>query len=73
MYQSIIENVHEYQQFLFSDSEQIRENHRQKEKAIKDFNDFVARTSNYTLLKAARERQELSIDASRVANNYKQS
>lgn len=52
---------------------QIRENHRQKEKALKDFSDYVARTSNYILLKAAKERQELSIDASRVANNYKQS
>lgn len=31
--------------------EQIRENHRQKEKAIKSFSDFVARTSNHLLLK----------------------
>lgn len=52
---------------------EIRENHRQKEKAIKDFNEYVARTSNYVLLKAAKERQELSIDASRVATNYKDS
>ena len=50
---------------------QIRENHRQKEKAIKKFHEFVARTSNYMLLKAAKERQDLSIDASRVQNNYK--
>ncbi|XP_013410709.1 cilia- and flagella-associated protein 69 [Lingula anatina] len=49
---------------------EIRENHRQKEKAINDFADFVARTSNYSLLKAARERQELSVDASRVQNRY---
>lgn len=30
---------------------QIRENHRQKEKAMNDFTDFVARTSNFQLLK----------------------
>ena len=49
---------------------QIRENHRQKEKAISDFQAFVARTSNYMLLQAAKQRQELSIDASRVQNSF---
>ncbi|XP_046371006.1 cilia- and flagella-associated protein 69-like [Haliotis rufescens] len=49
---------------------EIRENHRQKEKALSDFSDYVARTSNYTLLKAAKERQEISIDASRVQGGY---
>lgn len=49
---------------------QIRENHRQKEKAIRDFNEYVARTSNHMLLQAAKKRQELSIDASRVQTNY---
>jgi len=62
------------QQDLIDEQEnyaEIRENHRQKEKAIKRFHEFVARTSNYMLLKAAKERQDLSVDASRVQNNYK--
>ncbi|XP_064647870.1 cilia- and flagella-associated protein 69-like isoform X2 [Lineus longissimus] len=50
---------------------EIRENHRQQEKALTDFADYVARTSNYSLLKAAKERQELSIDASRIQARYK--
>lgn len=50
----------------------IRENHRQKEKAIGDFNDYVSRTSNFTLLKAAKDRQEISIDASRMQPKYKE-
>jgi len=50
----------------------IRENHRQKEKAIADFNDYVSRTSNFALLKAAKERQEISIDASRMQPKYKE-
>ncbi|KAH9499307.1 Cilia- and flagella-associated protein 69 [Bulinus truncatus] len=45
---------------------QIRENHRQKEKEIADFTQFVARTSNFQELKAAKEKQEISIDASRM-------
>ncbi|KAK2187769.1 hypothetical protein NP493_155g04048 [Ridgeia piscesae] len=45
---------------------EIRENHRQTERMIDKFNDYVARTSNYGMLKAAKERQQLSIDASRV-------
>lgn len=35
----------------FSTILQMRENHRQKEKAIADFNDYVARTSNFAVLK----------------------
>ncbi|ELU15468.1 hypothetical protein CAPTEDRAFT_176397 [Capitella teleta] len=64
----------QHQQDLIDEQEQyaeIRENHRQKEKAIKNFNEFVARTSNHLLLRAAKERQELSVDASRVQSNYK--
>lgn len=30
---------------------QIRENYRQKEKSLNDFTEFIARTSNYTILK----------------------
>lgn len=52
---------------------EIRENYRQKEKALTDFTDYVARTSNYGLLKAAKERQEYSIEASRIPNEYKKS
>lgn len=29
---------------------QVKENHRQEEKAFKDFSDFVERTSDYTVL-----------------------
>jgi hypothetical protein len=35
---------------FFSPS-QIRENYRQQEKAMKNFSEYVARTSNYSLLK----------------------
>ncbi|VDI03562.1 Hypothetical predicted protein [Mytilus galloprovincialis] len=51
---------------------EIRENYRQKEKQLSDWTDFVARTSNFQLLKAAKERQKLSVDASRVQNNYRE-
>ncbi|XP_062615202.1 cilia- and flagella-associated protein 69-like [Saccostrea cucullata] len=51
---------------------EIRENHRQKEKALNDFTDFVARTSNYQLLKAAKKRQALSIEASLMGNRYRE-
>ncbi|XP_064613736.1 cilia- and flagella-associated protein 69-like [Liolophura sinensis] len=50
---------------------EIRENHRQKEKALNDFTEFVARTSNYTVLKAAKERQELSVEASRIQPKFR--
>lgn len=50
---------------------EIRENHRQREKALADFADYVARTSNFQFLKAAKERQEISIDASRVQPKYR--
>ncbi|CAH1788088.1 unnamed protein product [Owenia fusiformis] len=62
------------QQDLLDEQEfyaEIRENHRQKEKALNDFADYVARTSNYSLLRAAKERQDLSVDASRVQTEYK--
>ncbi|KAL5007038.1 hypothetical protein ScPMuIL_015844 [Solemya velum] len=52
---------------------EIRENYRQKEKSLNDFTEFIARTSNYTILKAAKERQALSIDASRIQTRYKDS
>ncbi|XP_052683421.1 cilia- and flagella-associated protein 69-like [Crassostrea angulata] len=51
---------------------EIRENHRQKEKAMNDFTDFVARTSNFQLLKAAKKRQALSIEASLMGNKYRE-
>ncbi|CAG5115816.1 unnamed protein product [Candidula unifasciata] len=51
---------------------EIRENHRQKEKAMADFTDYVARTSSFAVLKAAKERQELSIDMSRIHPKYRE-
>ncbi|XP_022085503.1 cilia- and flagella-associated protein 69-like [Acanthaster planci] len=61
------------QQDLLEEQEmyaEIRENHRQKEKAIKRWNNYVARTSNYSLLKAAKTDQDLSINASRVQTDF---
>lgn len=52
---------------------QIRENHRQQERQIKNFKELMMRTSKHSELKAARERQTLSIDASRIQNNRKSS
>lgn len=36
---------------------QVKENHRQEEKALKDFSDYVNRTSDYTVLKVSLHRQ----------------
>ena len=47
---------------------QLRETHQQKEKALAAFAAFVARTSNYAELCAAKERQFHAIDASRLAS-----
>ncbi|PAA75987.1 hypothetical protein BOX15_Mlig017060g2, partial [Macrostomum lignano] len=51
------------EQALYSE---LREDHRQKEKAINDFSDFVARTSDYSKLREAKTRQLASIEASRI-------
>lgn len=64
------------QQDLIDEQEyfaEIRERHRLKEKASRDFADFMSRTSKYMILKTAKERQKLSIDASRVQTNFKAS
>lgn len=44
---------------------QIRENHRQHDRECKKFTELVARTSKHSVLKAAKDRQALSIEASR--------
>lgn len=49
--------------------ESIKENHRQEEKAFKDFCDYVNRTSDYTVLTAAKRRQMSAIEASRLQDN----
>lgn len=49
---------------------ELRDNYKQQEKAINDWTDFVARTSNYQVLRVAKEKQEQSVDASRI--NIKQ-
>ncbi|XP_058948319.1 cilia- and flagella-associated protein 69 [Pocillopora verrucosa] len=46
--------------------ESIKESHRQEEKAYKDFCDYVDRTSDYAVLKAAKEKQLSTIEASRL-------
>ncbi|XP_078375930.1 cilia- and flagella-associated protein 69-like [Oculina patagonica] len=46
--------------------ESIKENHRQEEKAFKDFCDYVDRTSDYTVLTATKRKQLSAIDASRL-------
>jgi len=48
---------------------QIRESHRQREKMTKDYTDYIERTSKHMMLKAAKERQELAIAASRINTN----
>ncbi|XP_071812719.1 cilia- and flagella-associated protein 69-like [Apostichopus japonicus] len=44
---------------------QIRENHKQAENTLEKWQDYVARTSNYELLKSAKKLQDLSIHQSR--------
>ncbi|KAJ7389807.1 hypothetical protein OS493_028775 [Desmophyllum pertusum] len=46
--------------------ESIKENHRQEEKVFKDFCDYVDRTSDYTVLTAAKRKQLSAIDTSRL-------
>ncbi|KAF6022274.1 CFAP69 [Bugula neritina] len=50
---------------------EIRENYKQKEKAINDWTEYVTRTSNHNVLKAAREKQEQSVEASRINVKHK--
>ena len=45
----------------------LRENHRQKEKNIQHFQEFVERTSNYEKLKMAKRNQSVNIEASRIS------
>lgn len=45
---------------------ETRDNYKQQEKAINDWTDYVARTSNFAVLKAAKAKQEQSVDASRI-------
>ncbi|XP_071803414.1 cilia- and flagella-associated protein 69-like [Asterias amurensis] len=64
------------QQDLLEEQEmyaEIRENHRQKEKSIKRWNTYIARTSNYSMLKAAKTSQDLSITASRIQTEFLES
>lgn len=46
--------------------ESVKENHRQEEKALKDFSDYVNRTSDYTVLKAVKRKQLSAIQSSRL-------
>lgn len=50
---------------------EIRENNRQKEMNQNSWAEFVSRTSSYNLLKAAKLRQDLSIDLSRLQKIYR--
>ncbi|XP_030849365.1 cilia- and flagella-associated protein 69 [Strongylocentrotus purpuratus] len=57
------------QQALLEEQElysEIKENHKQREKSIKKWDDFVARTSNYAILKNSKGRQDVAIDDSRA-------
>ncbi|XP_077978018.1 cilia- and flagella-associated protein 69-like [Glandiceps talaboti] len=51
---------------------EIRENHRQKEKAIRDWNDYIARVSNYEYLKDSKRRMDSSIENSRNQTRYRE-
>ncbi|CAB4031145.1 Hypothetical predicted protein, partial [Paramuricea clavata] len=44
----------------------IIENHKQREKAFNDFYDYVNRTSDYSVLKASKEKQLTDIESSRL-------
>ena len=50
---------------------EIRDVHRQREKKMRDFGEFISRTSKHMLLRAAKEKQDLSIEASRVQGHGK--
>lgn len=50
---------------------EVRDNYKQQEKAINDWTEYVSRTSNYHVLKAAKEKQEQSVDASRISFKHK--
>jgi len=50
---------------------EIRDNHRQQEKAINDWAEYIARTSKHPILKAAKQKQEQSVEASRIATKHK--
>ncbi|XP_072017652.1 cilia- and flagella-associated protein 69-like isoform X2 [Amphiura filiformis] len=61
------------QQDLLDEQEmyaEIRENHRQKEKSLKKWDDYVARTSNYNLLKEVKSSQDQAIEDSRLEADY---
>ncbi|KAI8483595.1 Cilia and flagella associated protein 69 [Branchiostoma belcheri] len=61
------------QQDLMDEQEmyaKVRDNHRQREKAIASWEHFVARTSNYHVLKEAKMKQEMSIEASRIQTRH---
>ncbi|XP_070566690.1 cilia- and flagella-associated protein 69-like [Ptychodera flava] len=51
---------------------EIRENHRQKEKSIRDWNDYIARVSNYEYLKDSKRRMDSSIENSRNQTRYRE-
>eukprot|EP00795_Rhopilema_esculentum_P014666 gene14666-5755_t len=46
--------------------EKIKESHKQEEKSLKDFSDFVERTSDYRVLQKARQKQLETIAHSRL-------
>lgn len=50
---------------------EVRDNYKQQEKAINDWTEYVARTSNYQVLRAAKGKQEQSVDASRITVKHK--
>lgn len=50
---------------------ELRDNYKQQEKAINDWTEFIARTSNYSVLKASKAKQEQSVDASRITVKHK--
>lgn len=50
---------------------EIRDNYKQQEKAINDWTEYVTRTSNYDVLRAAKEKQEQSVEASRITVKHK--
>lgn len=49
----------------------MKENHKQQERSIKRWNDYVKRTSNYQHLINCKKQQDKSIESSRAKPQYR--
>nr|CAB3227189.1 uncharacterized protein C7orf63 [Phallusia mammillata] len=61
------QDLHDEKQFYV----EVKENHKQREKSIESWNDYVKRTSNYRHLVNCKKQQDKSIESSRAKPRYK--